>query len=639
MKSRLLCALIVAVLCPSLSATTTVAGNIKTLGATSAGNSFVRFWLRGCNGNQPRVNAVAIVPSNTNGQFYFDFAASSVGAVSGTLYSTRDATGLLGGEIDCGGSHTAAWYGMQVFRNSVGGPETPVHAKNTGILDVTSVTPVTTNPVTTSPTGDTTYLRTDAGNSPVTGPVQFNAVVTPSAGVCNPRGPLDVVACYGADPTAVTDSTAALNAAFSAASNATRYIPAGVYKISGTLNIDTRYRVEGVPGTETTPYSTVIQAATGFTGTMAKVISTYAQTSVVLGGMQGLFFDCSAQASIGLIYGGHATLTTFGYRTSDTVFHNCTTAGAQVAANAWLLSWHNVGFQGNGGDGLQVLDQANEGENLACYSCTFSNNTGNGLTMGPATIIQHDFHCHSCSFDTNGGWQIQNQTVSTGDSVVDLHGSYIFSHAKWISNFGRMTITGSFFGDGANSGLGSGYLVDNEAQLQIFGGRWTNSGGGTILNAAQSGTTNCYSLPGLPTTKCTSYVDGSSGNAIFGGLTAGGNISLGTIFQIGSNLLFSATAPTINTHFNTSGDSISFANGTAAFRITVGSGTGTSTGIINLPSAPNHWNCFVQNKSRAALVLETADSNTSATFTNFGTTFAATNWTNGDVLQVSCFAM
>jgi hypothetical protein len=70
MKSKILGALIAAVFCPLLSATTTVSGSIKTLGGTSANNSFVRFWLRGCNGNQPRVNGVAIVPSNTNGHWH-----------------------------------------------------------------------------------------------------------------------------------------------------------------------------------------------------------------------------------------------------------------------------------------------------------------------------------------------------------------------------------------------------------------------------------------------------------------------------------------------------------------------------------------------------------------------------------------
>lgn len=336
--------------------------------------------------------------------------------------------------------------------------------------------------------------------------------------ICSTNGPLDVVACYGADPTGVADSTAALNAAFSAASNATRYIPAGVYKISNTLNIDTRYKVEGIPGTETGPYSTIIQATAGLTGTMAKIVSTYAQTSVVLGGMEGLFFDCSAHASVGALYGGDAVLTVYGYRTTDTVFHNCTTAGAQVGANAWLLSWFNVGFQGNGGDGLQVLDQTNEGENLNCYGCTFSNNTGNGLTMGAASLAQHDFHCHSCSFDSNGGWQIKNQSVSSGDSLVDLLGSYIFAHQKYISNFGRMTVVGNFFNDGSSSGT-LGYLIDNEGLLNGFGGRWTNSGTGAYFNPAQTGITNCIAIPVIPNNNCNSWMDGNSGNVLFAGTT------------------------------------------------------------------------------------------------------------------------
>ena len=178
------------------------------------------------------------------------------------------------------------------------------------------------------------------------------------------------------------------------------------------------------------------------------------------------------------------------------------------------------------GDGLQILDQANMGENLNCYGCTFSNNTGNGLTLGPASLAQHDFHCHSCSFDANTGWGIQNQTASSGDSLVDLEGSYIFAQQKWIKNFGRMTIVGSFFNDGANS-VTLGYLIDNEGLLNGFGGRWTNSGGGAYFNPSQTGITNCIAIPVIPNNNCNSWLDGNSGNALFGGLTVGGNLALG----------------------------------------------------------------------------------------------------------------
>jgi hypothetical protein len=106
------------------------------------------------------------------------------------------------------------------------------------------------------------------------------------------------------------------------------------------------------------------------------------------------------------------------------------------------------------------------------------------------------------------------------------------------------------------------------------------------------------------------------------------------------NLAVSPTAPTITTHFNTSGDSVSANNGSIAFTITVGSGAGTTTGVIGLPTASTGWNCFAANMNRAAIILQSASSTTSATLTNYAQTagVTATNWSNGDVLHVSCFA-
>lgn len=152
-------------------ATTTVTGNLTNLG-TGAANGFVRFWLRGCGGNQPRVNSVAVVAPSQGGVYFFDFHAVG-GAISGTLYSTRGADGTSAGELECGGSFSM-WYGMQIFTNGKGGPEIPVAAKNGVVLDVSNVTPINVTPVATAPTGDNTYLRLDGGNTPVTGRVQFN---------------------------------------------------------------------------------------------------------------------------------------------------------------------------------------------------------------------------------------------------------------------------------------------------------------------------------------------------------------------------------------------------------------------------------------------------------------------------------
>lgn len=154
--------------------TTTVSGNVKNLGTGAVSKStFVRFWLRGCSGNQPRVNGTAIIAPSQGNVFYFDVVPNSSGVLSGTLYSTRDAAGTGNGEIECGGVFTGVWYGMQLFVNGKGGPETPIHAKNTATIDVSNVSAIATNPVVAAPTGDTTYCRIDGGNCGFTGPITF----------------------------------------------------------------------------------------------------------------------------------------------------------------------------------------------------------------------------------------------------------------------------------------------------------------------------------------------------------------------------------------------------------------------------------------------------------------------------------
>jgi len=101
-----------------------------------------------------------------------------------------------------------------VFLNGKAGPETPIHAKNGATIDITNVTPITTTPVITAPTGDSSYLRLDAGNSPVTGSLAVNGNLSISS------SPIvyDVTsASYGAKCDGSTDDTTAILAAIDAA--------------------------------------------------------------------------------------------------------------------------------------------------------------------------------------------------------------------------------------------------------------------------------------------------------------------------------------------------------------------------------------------------------------------------------------
>lgn len=168
--------------------TTTVTGKVQTLGTGNVtSGAFVRFWLRGCAGNQPRITGTSLIGPTQGGVYFFDIPADGSGNISGTIYSTRDASGSGNGEIECGGSYTSVWYGMQAFSAGKGGPEVPVHAKNGSSLDVSTVTPITTNPVIIAPTGDTVYARLDTGNQPFLGSITPTGSGTLSVGTLSNR--------------------------------------------------------------------------------------------------------------------------------------------------------------------------------------------------------------------------------------------------------------------------------------------------------------------------------------------------------------------------------------------------------------------------------------------------------------------
>lgn len=113
-------------------------------------------------------------------------------------------------------------------------------------------------------------------------------------------------------------------------------------------------------------------------------------------------------------------------------------------------------------------------------------------------------------------------------------------------------------------------------------------------------------------------------------------IPSGVKVDFGGVPVFTATAPTIATHFNTSGDSIVGVS-TVAFQVTVGTGVATSTGSLTLPAATTGWGCWLQNQTRGGYIQQTSNTTTSVTFTNYGTTVGTpVTWTNGDILVGGC---
>jgi len=107
-------------------------------------------------------------------------------------------------------------------------------------------------------------------------------------------------------------------------------------------------------------------------------------------------------------------------------------------------------------------------------------------------------------------------------------------------------------------------------------------------------------------------------------------------YQLNGVTLFSTASPTIQSGFGTSPSVVS-ANGTAAFRINVGTGGVASTGVIGLPAAPNGWLVFCNNLTTpgASYSVQTAFSPSSATIGNFArTTGTAGPWAASEVIGI-----
>lgn len=148
-----------------------------------------------------------------------------------------------------------------------------------------------------------------------------------------------------------------------------------------------------------------------------------------------------------------------------------------------------------------------------------------------------------------------------------------------------------------------------------------------------------------------SHFNGTVGNNVIflAGATTGvtfdqpvsvNNLNLGPGGTNAGKLTISATAPTVSSGFGT-GASVTASNGTAAFRLGVGT-SNTGTGVVALPTATTGWNCFATNittkNTNQATVLQTASTTASATFQNYTDVMATHAMTDNDVLAISCFA-
>lgn len=129
-----------------------------------------------------------------------------------------------------------------------------------------------------------------------------------------------------------------------------------------------------------------------------------------------------------------------------------------------------------------------------------------------------------------------------------------------------------------------------------------------------------------------------AGDTMGGPLNMGGSTISNFSALSPTSLLYSRTAP-VATAACTS-PAIPANNGSAAFTFNVGTTcTGISTATITLPAATTGWVCQFANVTNPATSApsQTGGTTTTVTFTNYvRTTGVAGDWTDSDVLRVSC---
>lgn len=189
-------------------------------------------------------------------------------------------------------------------------------------------------------------------------------------------------------------------------------------------------------------------------------------------------------------------------------------------------------------------------------------------------------------------------------------------------------------GSAGNASLASILLSGN---LQTTGGFLFSAAG---VGLAGSGST----IVSAPANGQTNFVNGggTSGFGIDGNTDAVAKFrtraqtGYATVDALGYNLAgvpaVVSTAPTVTSGFGSGTPGTIVTGSTAfAFRVTVGTNAGGTSGVIGLPTATNFWNCFMSDQTTPLdITRQTSSSASSATFT---TTVA---WTTGDVLLGIC---
>ncbi len=249
----------------------------------------------------------------------------------------------------------------------------------------------------------------------------------------------------------------------------------------------------------------------------------------------------------------------------------------------------------NGSTGIYVPPSGTGATELAVSDSNFNTTSNQVLISSPIAAVMFSHNLVYVGASTTGFW-----FNSTG---------------------GQSTFVGNAFSGVSVTGSTGIYASSAQSPVTVVGN--TFNGLGTAINL--QGSTSGWNV-------CGNQFAGNTTNIGF----AGGN----NICPTGMSV--SAAVPTVSSGFGTS-PSVTASNGTATFRVNVGTGGSASTGVIAMnATAPNGWNCTADDITTITTSVYrtkmTASTTTTVTLANYGNGAASSAWTASDILQVSCLA-
>jgi hypothetical protein len=113
----------------------------------------------------------------------------------------------------------------------------------------------------------------------------------------------------------------------------------------------------------------------------------------------------------------------------------------------------------------------------------------------------------------------------------------------------------------------------------------------------------------------------------------------GISYKIGSVLAWSGTAPSIASGCGGGTPTITASNGTAAFRVGLGTASG-NTCVLTMPTAMTGWNCMANDitthTASNASVVQIASTATQVSLTSLSSAYVSATWVSGDTIAINC---